>query len=385
MHRQLWNRWCLFVFCIVTSTSSLKLKINSEFLSWTGCISYHEAKDLLSLRPADVETLATSPIHMVASIDLSLSTQPIILTDEGLCTSSKDKLLATWAELEQIVEKKQGCYSLYDDGSKPYYISTISKSSGIPASLCPPLQRSGAPTMVLGGFTMHRIAGEDMNPTVDTAAKLSCFRFFPGASVLDTCMGLGYTALGAARKVGPNGRVVTIEYDEASVEMAAHNPWSKGLFDGTLPVEVLQGDSCELVRSFPDNSFNFICHDPPARALTRTDVYGLQFYSELRRVLTKDGMLFHYIGNPDSKESGRLYRGITQRLQEAGFGNVQKAAKAFGLVASSSGGASTGVAAAGGDTTATLKSKVAPVLRRGILRRGKPTGPVDEQLESEGS
>ena len=38
---------------------------------------------------------------------------------------------------------------------------------------------------------MHRIAGDDMNPTVDTAAKLSCFRFFAGASVLDTCMGLG--------------------------------------------------------------------------------------------------------------------------------------------------------------------------------------------------
>ena len=38
---------------------------------------------------------------------------------------------------------------------------------------------------------MHRIAGDDMNPTVDTAAKLSCFRFFPGANVLDTCMGLG--------------------------------------------------------------------------------------------------------------------------------------------------------------------------------------------------
>ena len=37
-------------------------------------------------------------------------------------------------------------------------------------------------------------------------------------------------------------------------------------------------------------------HDPPARALSRTDVYGLEFYSQLRRVLTNDGSLFHYIG-----------------------------------------------------------------------------------------
>ena len=66
-------------------------------------------------------------------------------------------------------------------------------------------------------------------------------------------MGLGYTALGAARKVGPTGRVVTIEYDEASIEMAAHNPWSQGLFDDTLPVEILQGtskDEEEEERSF---------------------------------------------------------------------------------------------------------------------------------------
>jgi hypothetical protein len=41
-------------------------------------------------------------------------------------------------------------------------------------------------------------------------------------------------------------------------------------------------------------------------------------------------------GNPDSKESGRLYRGIADRLQKAGFSNVRKVSKAFGLVASAS-------------------------------------------------
>ena len=39
-------------------------------------------------------------------------------------------------------------------------------------------------------------------------------------------------------------------------------------------------------------------------------------------------------GNPDSKESGRLYRGVATRLQEAGFSNVKKVSKAFGIVAS---------------------------------------------------
>lgn len=155
--------------------------------------------------------------------------------------SSPETLLATWDELKDIANKGQGCYSLYDDGSKPWHISTISKSTGIPASLCPPLVGAGAPTMVLGGFTMHRIAGDNMNPMIDTAAKLSCLKFFAGASVLDTCMGLGYTAIGAGNKVkGSGGRVTTIEYDEASVEMAAHNPWSQQLFDGSLDITVLQ-------------------------------------------------------------------------------------------------------------------------------------------------
>ena len=43
-----------------------------------------------------------------------------------------------------------------------------------------------------------------------------------------------------------------------------------------------------------------------------------------------------YTGNPDSKESGRLYRGIADRLQKAGFSNVRKVSKAFGVVASAS-------------------------------------------------
>jgi hypothetical protein len=39
------------------------------------------------------------------------------------------------------------------------------------------------------------------------------------------------------------------------------------------------------------------------------------------RILLR-GQLFHYIGNPDSKESGRLYRGIARRLQ-VGVGVVE--------------------------------------------------------------
>lgn len=41
-----------------------------------------------------------------------------------------------------------------------------------------------------------------------------------------------------------------------------------------------------------------------------------------------------FLGNPDSKESGRLYSGIINRLQEAGFAHIKKVPRAFGLIAS---------------------------------------------------
>jgi len=33
--------------------------------------------------------------------------------------------------------------------------------------------------------------------------------------------------------------VTTIEYDEASIEMCSYNPWSKQLFDNSLPLDII--------------------------------------------------------------------------------------------------------------------------------------------------
>ena len=61
--------------------------------------------------------------------------------------------------------------------------------------------------------------------------------------VLDTCTGLGYTAIAAARCKGVTG-VVTVELDEVSLRMCARNPWSREMFDSDK-VTSLQGDCCE--------------------------------------------------------------------------------------------------------------------------------------------
>jgi uncharacterized protein len=94
---------------------------------------------------------------------------------------------------------------------------------------------------------MHRISGDSVDPIVDTKAKLASVNINPGYQVLDTCLGLGYTAIGAARKVAGSstGKVTTIEYDDASIEMCSYNPWSQALFDGSLSIEIKEvGGHC---------------------------------------------------------------------------------------------------------------------------------------------
>lgn len=303
-------------------------KIPQEWGGWVGTVDQHIALELLQAKEK-----APLPRTIQTSINLGKSVQTVELCGEGM--SVEGRLLATWAEIEEVKDK-EGCHALYDDGSKPYRIATISKNTNIPASLCAPLTETGAPTMVLGGFAMHRLVGDGINPTVDTANKINAVSsfLFSGSICLDTCMGLGYTSIGAAERVAGNGgKVITVEFDEASIEMAYYNPWSRSLFDGSLPIELRTGDSCVLCRDFPDATFNVVIHDPPARALCRKDLYGLEFYRELRRILKPNGVLFHYIGRSDSRESGRLYKGITERLIEAGFVTVSKNEAAFGVVA----------------------------------------------------
>lgn len=202
-----------------------------------GCISYHEAKELLDIK--NTMTSAFPARELDISLDLGRTKTVVHLTEEGVAID-RNNLVMTWDEVKSIA-KKTTCFALYDDGSKPWQISTISPNTGIPASLTPPLDGPGAPTLLLGGFTMHRIAGENVNPTLDTEAKMASVRINRGNRVLDTCMGLGYTAIQAAELVGQDGSVVTIEYDQASLEVASYNPWSQGLFDGTLNIEIREG------------------------------------------------------------------------------------------------------------------------------------------------
>jgi predicted methyltransferase len=125
--------------------------------------------------------------------------------------------------------------------------------------------------------------------------------------------------------------VTTIELDPGVQEIARLNPWSRELFANPKITQVM-GDACEVAPTLVGESFDRIVHDPPTLKLAG-ELYSGVFYHELYRILKRGGRLFHYIGDPNSKASGGVTRGVMRRLQEAGFSRVVRRAEAYGVVA----------------------------------------------------
>ncbi len=257
-------------------------------------------------------------VHVRISPDLNLSVADVTLSETAACFPSGTAV--AWPALEVIAGDENGCYTCVD--GQIHKIQRFSEETQRVYTLYP---TAGAPTMLISGIPMHRIKGTD--PHQDTLAKMRAVGPLAGR-LLDTCTGLGYTALAAAAK---GVQVTTVELDPAVHDIIRWNPWSYRLFD-TPNITPLLGDAGQRVESFADASFDAILHDPPMFSLAG-DLYSLSFYRELLRVLRQGGRLFHYIGNPESKSGATVTRGAMRRLTEAGFRRVQERPQAFGVVA----------------------------------------------------
>ncbi|MBW7884684.1 MAG: RsmD family RNA methyltransferase [Caldilineaceae bacterium] len=274
-------------------------------------VSHFQAAQIQQARSAHEEAARVSP-------DLNRTTVAVALEAEGARFPAGE--LLAWEQLEVVLADHNGCFVLKCGALEK--IQAFSEMTNRVYTLMP---TEGAPTMLVSGIPMHRIKGTD--PYRDTLNKLRAVGRIDGP-VLDTCTGLGYTALEAARTAT---HVTTVELDPAVHTIIQLNPWSWRLFS-TSNITPLIGDSSEVITSFPDASFQCIIHDPPMFSLAG-DLYGLPFYRELRRVLRRGGRLFHYIGNPESKSGASVTKGVVRRLQEAGFRNVQPRREAFGVFA----------------------------------------------------
>ena len=177
---------------------------------------------------------------------------------------------------------------------------------------------------MISGIPRHRIKGTYRR--LDSQSEIRAFGRISG-KVLDTCTGLGYTAIQAARQASS---VVTVEKDVAVLELARLNPWSEGLF--TNPgIHQIVGNVVEEIEGFEDGLFSYVIHDPPAIVLAG-ELYSGAFYGELCRVIRAKGRLYHYTGHPKSKLGRNTVRGVARRLREVRFTRVKSTDEAFVLL-----------------------------------------------------
>ena len=272
-------------------------------------LSHYQVAPWLAAR-GQMDTLRTS-------LDLGRSEAEVRLEAAGVRLPGGEML--PWEAVAQVAEDSHGCYRL--EGEQLVCIQAFSAHTGRAYSLYP---TPAAPTLLVAGIPMHRIKGTD--PWQDTLSKVRVAN--PRGWVLDTCMGLGYTAILAARTAE---RVLTIELDAAVVAIARQNPWSQPLFDNPR-IQIVIGDSADILPALASGVFSCVIHDPPTFALAG-ELYTLDFYREVYRVLRPRGRLFHYIGDPESKSGHAVTARVRERLRQAGFQRLTPAPHAFGLLA----------------------------------------------------
>jgi len=281
-------------------------------MSYPTVLSYVQAETLLMAKRQGQVSVEVSP-------DLGISMVTVQVSQEGVLFPSGERI--NWQQVEKIKKSDMNCFVLEPDGD----IRPVQVFSEATNRMCSLLPTKRTPSMLIAGFTMHRIV--DIDPMQDTLKKIATLTPITGR-VLDTATGLGYTAIEAAKTAE---QVVTIELDPGAQEIARLNPWSCGLFHNPK-IQQIMGDAYEVVPTFEDNTFSAILHDPPVFSLAG-ELYSGAFYRELYRILKRGGKLFHYIGNLDGKSSGTVVRGALRRLQESGFTRVVKRPEAFGVVA----------------------------------------------------
>lgn len=189
---------------------------------------------------------------------------------------------------------------------------------------------NGVPILEIDGLRMQLV--RDFRTPLDYSTEVVRGLKIPpkgDAVVLDTCMGLGYTAMAAAKSPGVK-TVVTCEVSPAVITLAKWNPLSDPLWDKNIVV--MEGSAAELLKQFADGTFPFIIHDPP-RISHAPELYSSNFYWELHRVCAKGGRLFHYVGSVGKGKGRDIGAEVTERLIAAGFREVRGAPKLQGLFA----------------------------------------------------
>lgn len=174
------------------------------------------------------------------------------------------------------------------------------------------------PTVEISGIKMH--VTKEGDPLLDTRRKLKTLGKIYGR-ILDTCMGLGYTAIACAEITGVE-KVIVCEADFNMLQLCRENPWSRELFTNEK-IQPLLLPAEQLLPGVPADYFQCVIHDPPRFALA-PQLYAPEFYREIFRVLKPGGKLYHYTGDPNRAVRQRSLAARTKtRLMQVGFRRVK--------------------------------------------------------------
>ncbi len=258
------------------------------------------------------------------SLDLGLTASIVRLDYENKLALFSGEERLTFDEVSKIASSEQVCFVVEPGKIAATKIQLFSADTNRFYKLFP---TRDAPTAEISGIRMHRV--KERSPWEDTEDKITAA--IPSGKVLDTCCGLGYTAIQSAANKNVE-RVYTFERDKNMVLLADYNPWSQKLFSD-IKIKLAIDDVFAAIKYFDAGFFSAIIHDPPRMALS-PELYSLEFYQQLFRVLKKGGRLYHYTGSPGEKRGINIVKGIIKRLKEAGFGTVTERKDVLGVVAS---------------------------------------------------
>ncbi|MBI5398744.1 methyltransferase [Candidatus Woesearchaeota archaeon] len=254
-----------------------------------------------------------SSVHV--SLDLGRTTETVTLKDDRFVFPDGKSI--TIDDIKKIIKHDTAVYLVEDDSIMKVHF--FNQELALFYKLYP-VGADKPTTFDISGINMHAI--KDTDPWTDTKKKLKTISPIRG-NVLDTCMGLGYTAMFAAKEAE---HVVTCERDLHVIELARINPWSRELFDGAKEgkIEILNTSSFDYVQKCSNETFDVIIHDPPRPNFAR-ELYSNAFYAEVLRVLKRGGTFYHYTGTPFvSTQKRNLADEIARRLTSLGFTGVVK-------------------------------------------------------------
>lgn len=184
-----------------------------------------------------------------------------------------------------------------------------------------------APILEINGIKMHR--SKNIDPLADAALKTKK-TVQKNDRVLDTCGGLGYSAMFALKSGA--AKVICAEKNREVIELRRLNPW---LNTDLEKIELHHADITDLISTFDPASFDCILHDPPRFSSATGDLYGRPFYSRMAGVLKPGGRLFHYTGSPNKiRQNDRFLKNTAKRLEQCGFSAVKFAPSLQGFLAS---------------------------------------------------